>query len=78
MLPARTLSFVILSLCTLSACGEVPGMEVSNDAALEAAPYPEILPQHALPQVPSGRLTETSEAELDARGARLQNRAKNL
>lgn len=78
MLPVRAYVLVLLPLWILSACGETPGMEATSDPALEAAPYPEILPQYALPKAPKGRLTENSEAELNARGARLQNRAKNL
>ncbi|SMP35996.1 hypothetical protein [Shimia sagamensis] len=78
MLPIRTFAFALLPLWALTACGETPGMEATSDAALEAAPYPEILPQHALPKTSPARLTENSEAELEARGARLQNRASNL
>lgn len=78
MLPVRAFVFVALPLLTLTACGEMPDMAATSDPALEAAPYPDILPQNALPKAPKGRLTENSEAELEARGARLQNRAKNL
>ncbi len=78
MLSVRTFAFVLLPLWALTACGETPGMEATSDPALEAAPYPEILPQSALPKTPRSRLTENSEAELDARGARLKNRANNL
>lgn len=78
MLPVRAFVFVVLPLSVLTACGETPDMAATSDPALEAAPYPDILPQYALPKAPKGRLTDTSEAELEARGARLQNRAKNL
>ncbi|WP_299428619.1 hypothetical protein [uncultured Shimia sp.] len=78
MLPVRPFAFALLPLWALTACGETPGMDATSDPALEAAPYPDILPQNALPKAPKGRLTENSEAELEARGARLQNRAKNL
>ncbi len=78
MQPVRAFVFVVLPLSLLTACGEMPDMAATSDPALEAAPYPDILPQYALPKAPKGRLTENSEAELEARGARLQNRAKNL
>jgi hypothetical protein len=78
MLPVRAFIVAILPLCALSACGETPELGATSDAALTATPYPGILPQHALPEVPRERLTENSEAELEARGARLQNRATNL
>jgi len=78
MLPMRAFVFAALPLVMVTACGETPDMAATSDPALEAAPYPDILPQYALPKAPKGRLTENSEAELEARGARLQNRAKNL
>jgi hypothetical protein len=78
MLPVRIFAFALLPLWALTACGETPGMEATRDPALEAAPLPDILPQHALPKKHPTRLTESSEAELEASGARLKNRANNL
>jgi len=68
----------LLPLLGITGCGDVPGLGVTNDAALDAAPYPDILPQNALPQPQAGRLTANSEDEIDARGARLKNRARAL
>ncbi|WP_294229839.1 hypothetical protein [uncultured Shimia sp.] len=78
MLSVRTFAFTLLPLWALTACGETPGMEATSDPALKAAPYPDILPQHALPKKHQTRLTENSEAKLEASGARLKNRANNL
>ncbi|MBO6898479.1 MAG: hypothetical protein JJ868_13995 [Shimia sp.] len=68
----------LLPFLGVAACGDIPGQDITSDPALEAAPYPAILPQHALPEPQAGRLTDTSEDEIDARGARLKRRASTL
>ena len=68
----------LLSCLEVAACGDIPGQDITSDPALDAAPYPAILPQHALPEPQAGRLTDTSEEEIDARGARLKRRASAL
>ncbi len=73
----RKTGFVIL-LLGLSACGQIPGLDAAVEDDIEAGPYPELLPQRSLPTAQQGRLTDTSEAEIEGRGARLQRRAGNL
>ncbi len=68
----------LLSCVGVAACGDIPGQDITSDPALEAAPYPAILPKRDLPEPQTGRLTDTSEEEIDARGARLKRRASAL
>lgn len=68
----------IFCAAALTSCGTVPGLDTAVSKEVEAAPYIDLLPMHALPIAPQKRLTETSEAELEARGARLQRRARDL
>lgn len=69
---------LLMTLFCMAACGQVPGLDAVVDDAVEAAPYPDILPPEQLTQAPRTRLTEDSEAQLDARGARLARRADTL
>jgi hypothetical protein len=68
----------LLPFLGVTACGDIPGQDITSDPALDAAPYPAILPKHALPEPQAGRLTDTSEEEIDGRGARLKRRAGAL
>lgn len=76
----QTKASLLMILCTgvLASCGDVPGLDAAVSKEVEAAPYPELLPAHALPAAPEQRLTESSEEELAARGARLNRRAREL
>lgn len=66
----------LVMLC--ASCGQVPGLDDPVDDTVEAGPYPDLLPYHQLPSAPQGRLTEESEADLEARAARLKRRANSL
>ncbi|MBO9475044.1 hypothetical protein J7413_15970 [Shimia sp. R10_1] len=68
----------ILCATALAGCGTVPGLDTAVSKEVEAAPYPDLLPMRDLPRAPQQRLTDTSEEEIEARGARLQRRARDL
>ena len=68
----------IICAALLAGCGHVPGLETKISDEVKAAPYPSLLPARDLPVAPEQRLSDTSEAELDARGARLSQRARDL
>ena len=71
-------SSLLMLMLVLAACGQVPGLDADVGAVDDAAPYPDILPVGALPAPTATRLTEDSEAEIDARRARLNQRANTL
>lgn len=68
----------MICAAALASCGTVPGLETAVSEEVAAAPYPELLPIRDLPQAPEARLTDNSEADLDARSARLKRRASAL
>ncbi|CUH52224.1 hypothetical protein [Shimia marina] len=71
-------SGLLAVLASLASCGQIPGLDAALEERNAGTEYPDILPASELPTPAPPRLTETTEAELEARRARLERRAAAL